>query len=545
MDIVICVDGTWNSEHEPGSVENTNVVRLSRLLNESGHPAEYLAGVGAEYDEPDYGDWAHRAERIPASWRSGLAGATGFGTGIRIKKAYKTLCDVYAKGNNRIFLFGFSRGAFAIRALVGFVDVVGLLLSDEARIEHVELAYLLYLTGRDPQHSELRDFLYQVAGTRAPGEDRQLRVYFVGVWDTVASLGVPGSLGELSNVSLADLRGLLPANVAHGRHALSLHDLRSPFAPVLWRGTHPGNPGQTLKQVWFSGDHCDVGGSHADRQLSDRTLEWMLAEAREAGLSINVPVPARAASDAAARSGLEGWFKLAPPRVRYHLKQWPSFTPSVLDSWLIDASALNRLIAPAGPPYSDARWHVTRALRKVDVLTLRLHFELCYREEPSAALPRRPRWLRRVTLKEVRRAVSTVRGRLENLVSDQPASAFERAFVIWALLDRGAALKEVHSAIAQWTDQVLPQCDLRNLEHLKMINGRMRDWRSIADTVRQAAKDLPAAWRHDVTDLADKIDGILAAVGGTPIGKAAHYTLFEDINAIQVVLKARGPTSAT
>ena len=219
--IVVCIDGTGNG---PRGAEATNVWRLFEALAEiPGQQCKcYLPGVGAQRGAPIYTpgkNWTLRVRRplgdaLPV-WiaRCGplgrkLAGGTGLGTADRITLAYAFLCHHYRPGD-RIYLFGFSRGATAVRSLAGFMDTVGLLFHD--RLECVAEAYRLYV---DPRHAVRDDFwkyVRRVTGVwiqprstylalrrgegAAPARTLPLRyrmsAHFLGVWDTVASLGLP------------------------------------------------------------------------------------------------------------------------------------------------------------------------------------------------------------------------------------------------------------------------------------------------------------------------------------------------------------------
>ena len=102
--------------------------------------------------------------------------------------------------------------------------------------------------------------------------------YFVGVWDTVSSVGwIENPLRLPYTANNPDIQ--------IGRHAIAIDERRAFFRPNLWRPTATGGP-RDLKQVWFPGVHCDVGGGYpeAESGLSKVALEWMLREAASAGL---------------------------------------------------------------------------------------------------------------------------------------------------------------------------------------------------------------------------------------------------------------------
>src|SRR5262249_13428059 len=147
----------------------------------------------------------------------------------------------------------------------------------DATDDDVERAYALYEERKDPEASDLKDLLRRITGSGEPDREggTQLPIYFIGVWDTVAALGLPGVFGGLTARWTRHHQTELPFNITHARHALALHELRRAFPLLLWQRTHPLNPRQKLKQVWFTGAHADVGGGYSDNRLASVALEWM------------------------------------------------------------------------------------------------------------------------------------------------------------------------------------------------------------------------------------------------------------------------------
>lgn len=388
--IVVCIDGTGNG---PRGAEATNVWRLFEALAEiPGQQCKcYLPGVGAQRGAPIYTpgkNWTLRVRRplgdaLPV-WiaRCGplgrkLAGGTGLGTADRITLAYAFLCHHYRPGD-RIYLFGFSRGATAVRSLAGFMDTVGLLFHD--RLECVAEAYRLYV---DPRHAVRDDFwkyVRRVTGVwiqprstylalrrgegAAPARTLPLRyrmsAHFLGVWDTVASLGLPGRLPEHHRTEV-------PPFVGRARHALAVHELRGwAFPPLLFTRC----AGRDVKQVWFAGAHADVGGGYPKRGLADITLAWMLGEAASLEASAAAPSgllladagdkggeDARQCGSEVAQPVLHeeisapGSLWLDIPAVRRPLAQPGRLTREVLESFAVHPSALQRLLGPQAVSY--------------------------------------------------------------------------------------------------------------------------------------------------------------------------------------------------
>ncbi len=274
-DLVVCCDGTWFD-----AVDLSNVRRFHDLLDEPVI-AKYVPGVGT----------GHLVDTL----RGGLTGA---GLGDALRDGYRFLVDTYRPGD-RISLFGFSRGAYTARSLAGLVGRVGIAdghdLDERGRAAAVTWAYERYKALKDEAREQpgvRRAVPWPGAlrtGTGAPPlaydpGSPDIPIALVGVWDTVGALGIPGYvgvpdlLGSRRRYEFLDV--VLDRRIPHARHAVSLDDLRGPFRPTLW--AEPVGAGQDVAQVWFPGDHCDVGGGHADTRLSSGALAWMVDEAEAA-----------------------------------------------------------------------------------------------------------------------------------------------------------------------------------------------------------------------------------------------------------------------
>jgi hypothetical protein len=207
-----------------------------------------------------------------------------------ILDGYGWLVETFQTGD-RISLFGFSRGAYTARSLAGMIGRVGLIdgtgLDKRKRAAAARRAYARYRSLRDTPVDDAWHTGLNFAYT--PGA-QDIPIEFIGVWDTVGALGVPAYIGvpdllrSRERYEFLDVE--LNPRIPHARHALALDEMRGPFRPTLW--TDPA-PGQDIQQVWFPGDHCDVGGGHADKQLSDVALEWMTRQATGAvGLTFDL-----------------------------------------------------------------------------------------------------------------------------------------------------------------------------------------------------------------------------------------------------------------
>jgi uncharacterized protein (DUF2235 family) len=287
--IALFIDGSCNREQIDGE---TNVHRLYTMTKDLGKAAQichYISGVGTDRVRSDYADRLRRRARIPdefrtrpASWaREKLGGLGGFGLTAKIMEAYAFLVEHYDEhAQDRVYLFGFSRGAYAARSLAAFINDVGLLLRN--RLYLVPEAYEIYRSGNG--RDLLAKYLERRLGHPVALGDAPIPVYLVGAWDTVGSVGVPLRSAPQAFKPSHHRTLELPPNVTHGRHALALHELREKFPPdPLIKSKEE----QSLVQVWFAGAHSDVGGGYETSTLSDHSLLWMAGEAAQLGLSVD------------------------------------------------------------------------------------------------------------------------------------------------------------------------------------------------------------------------------------------------------------------
>lgn len=413
--IALFLDGTGNDQTIADAVTSVWLLFESAEETAGKQLKCYLPGVGAKSTRPICAhppDWKGKARLKPDlglldGWvRKKLAGATGLGTSFNIKLAYAFLCEHYERTpGDRIFLFGFSRGALAARSLAGFLSTVGVLFA--SRLEYVELAYTLYVH-RDPGvHRFLRKFVYRLTGVLLPPrpyrglssawrsdqerdmdplpEKWRMPAHFIGVWDTVSSTPYPGGKPKYHRTEL-------PRWVSIARHALALHELRAwTFPPVLFNRCPEGG---RVKQVWFNGAHADVGGGYApnERGLSTIAIDWMAGEAQKHGLLLKTnrepqrdqdPLNARVHEEISARG--TAW--LDSPRVRRALAEPWTLPPAILDSFELHPSVLARLrgtpsieyALPLGVRGQD----VNAPLAEADDAALRLHLFLLLRAQEA------------------------------------------------------------------------------------------------------------------------------------------------------------------
>jgi uncharacterized protein (DUF2235 family) len=268
--IIICCDGTWN---KPGSMDlgklvKTNVQKIYEATANKGTDGiqqvkYYGQGVGTGYSILD----------------KFFGGATGKGIDRNIKDAYKFIMWNYEPGDE-LYFFGFSRGAYTARSLVGLIRNCGVMKADYLNL--VDEAYALYRDRNAITHPD--SDLMMAFKTRY---SQITRIKFVGVWDTVGALGIPIQFFTFFNKEYQFHDVKLSSDVDYAYHAVALDEKRRLFQPTLWemsRSAMNDRIEQHFEQVWFPGVHSNVGGGYADTGLSDVALEWMIQKAQDAGL---------------------------------------------------------------------------------------------------------------------------------------------------------------------------------------------------------------------------------------------------------------------
>ncbi len=266
--VIVFSDGTGNTKKT-----NTNVYQFYRALKDQpGNKCFYDPGVG--------------------SFGGDILGkAFGAGLATNIKQCYDFIVSQHEPGD-RLFLFGFSRGAYTVRSLASFVSLVGLVEKNTRKLgahgprhhkkqvltvqqKYTRMAYDVYQTGKTP------GFRAALRELKQCQQIRECHIFGLGVWDTVGALGLPNRNHDQSAFGDHYYHQMtLPKNITHAYHALAVDDERREFAPVLFSRT-PKNSG-TIEEVWFPGMHSDVGGGyklknndpHA-KELSNISLKWM------------------------------------------------------------------------------------------------------------------------------------------------------------------------------------------------------------------------------------------------------------------------------
>ena len=297
--IAVFCDGTWNSSD---ATHPTNVVRLAQAVSlgaGGGVPqvAIYLPGVGTGRGTTSIGRGLDRL----------LGGAFGLGLNLNLEDAYRALAFAHEPGD-RIYLFGFSRGAYMARSLAGLLRASGLPSRERVHlIPEAVRRYRSVLPRTHPSHESSHRFRLRVAPETTTGKAEvawrtenghpvgvPLNLAYLGVWDTVGALGVPAQYRLLASLINGphqfhdtDLSSLVRA----ARHAVAIDERRRTFEPALWSAesladlnARAGDDSRSFRQTWFPGVHGAVGGGGEITTLSDRALLWVVQGAEAAGL---------------------------------------------------------------------------------------------------------------------------------------------------------------------------------------------------------------------------------------------------------------------
>lgn len=263
--IVIFSDGTGQ---KGGVGSNTNVYKLFNMVEDRTDKqiAFYDSGLGT-------------------NWRkiSGLIAGRGFTKNIL--ECYRFIFENFQADDN-IYLFGFSRGAATVRSLSGFIHLFGIL--SKSRADLINEAFAIYkIKNTEKRKEKAKAFIEKHT-------NMWCTIKFLGVWDTVAALGLPfKSISAVLDIFFPHQFHSfdLSDSVEFARHALSIDEERKSFLPVIWNPVENDNTGR-MKQVWFCGVHTDIGGGYIEEDLSNVSLKWMIQEATDKNLRIYEKSPA-------------------------------------------------------------------------------------------------------------------------------------------------------------------------------------------------------------------------------------------------------------
>lgn len=255
--IVICCDGTDN---KLTINENTNVIHLYSCLEKSSRQTTYY--------HPGVGTIAPNGTRnlLSRKWHIIKDMLSASSMEENVKDAYVFLMDTYEDGD-KVYLFGFSRGAYTVRMLSGLIEMFGLL--EKGNSGHLRYALEIYSKG---------DKLFEIANSYKSRFSRKIEIHFIGIWDTVVAAG--GLISFYKSFPYSRSLGIAKTV----RHAIAIDERRKHYYYYEVSEEH-----NDCKEVLFAGVHSDVGGSYPIEGLSKVALEWMLGEASNAGLILLKP----------------------------------------------------------------------------------------------------------------------------------------------------------------------------------------------------------------------------------------------------------------
>lgn len=262
--LVICCDGTANQF----STDRTNVLKLA-------YAAQKRDGRQLLYYHPGVGTMAPPGlfTRV-GQWTARLLGmAFGYGLKNDIRDVYTFIINHFEPGD-RLYIFGFSRGAYTARAVTALIHGYGLLgPGNDALVPYA----IRLLWSANKAHSDVdRNHYFNLAANfRAALSVADCKPHFLGLWDTVSSVGwIANPLSLPYTYTLPDV-GIV-------RHAVAIDERRAFFRTNLVAR----DPQRDIEEVWFPGVHCDVGGGYPEPEsaLSKLALDWMIGEAGKAGM---------------------------------------------------------------------------------------------------------------------------------------------------------------------------------------------------------------------------------------------------------------------
>ena len=283
--IILLLDGTWNDADEDDC--DTNIVRIRELINHSLENAPVTASSSGFAESRKFKAdqklrlvYYERGVGTGPPWDQFAGGVFGAGLSENVRRAYRFLSWYYEPADE-IFVFGFSRGAYTARSLIGLIGCAGLLRRESCTAAREAMAWGHYRTAVNDRLPEKFDRLTEYVHDRA-----KFRIKCLGVFDTVGALGVPLPIFRRTNRENYGFHDVEIGSITECNfHAIAIDEHREPFQATLWQKPKfkAFDPQMTNEQVWFVGAHADIGGGYMPEtksSLHDITLYWMLNRVR-------------------------------------------------------------------------------------------------------------------------------------------------------------------------------------------------------------------------------------------------------------------------
>lgn len=317
--MILCFDGEWDRPPDPGVWGFSSQHTADRVRPQLLFDVPPATNVFQLYQSilPRGGDgriqqkWYESGTAIPWFQRF-REGSLGYGLDQTILQSYAYLAATYDPGDE-LYMYGFSRGAYTARSLVGLLSFAGLPSSavlSEDHVKAVREASLVSLSNSTAVHlhecltrmildpdNHVLDESYRLYRTlqsdpqaarfslsRRKGTP-EIIITLLGLWDTVGPLGIPTNALRWLNEHRYNFRDTELSPIVHQAcHALAIDEHRADHNATLW--TSPRKAGQIIEQRWFAGAHGDLGGTYPDRELADISLAWMQRHSIAKGLAI-------------------------------------------------------------------------------------------------------------------------------------------------------------------------------------------------------------------------------------------------------------------
>ena len=287
--LIVCADGTGN---KGGSTPSSNVYKVYKAINKhyqsKAHEDTHIDEQIVFYDN-GVGTAKNKYLRM-------LGGAFGFGFEDNVCDLYRFLARYYEPGD-RIYFFGFSRGASTVRACTGFISTCGLAKGQGLRNRELDK---LVDEAFDAYRVRLKEPEKAKTLKESDSSHGDIDIHFVGIWDTVVALGFPkrtditGPVSAVLNVLFGLVEKVadriwphsfynfrLTPQMKNAYQALAIDDERTAFWPFVWREKETT---EEVKQVWFAGMHSNVGGGYGRSGTASIPLHWMMVRAEENGI---------------------------------------------------------------------------------------------------------------------------------------------------------------------------------------------------------------------------------------------------------------------
>ncbi|KAL9079902.1 MAG: hypothetical protein Q9157_001241 [Trypethelium eluteriae] len=272
--LIVCVDGTWCTPDGPHGNEHQNISNVYRLcasvkegpvVDKQGNNfiqrKKYFNGIGSK-------DNISRLKRLKS-------GVLGEGCSELIRDVYDECCQLPGHSQDELWLYGFSRGAYIVRAVAGLLHYIRALTSAGTTNFQMDYSKALGQYKNMQKNSKLQQG--RIHEILASATREAPKIQFLGAFDTVKYF----SDRELYDISFNH-------SIRHFRHALALNEYRRAFTPeyAFPEFYHGGLSNRSFVQAWFIGAHIDMGGSAARDDLALYPLQWMLLESRHQGLAL-------------------------------------------------------------------------------------------------------------------------------------------------------------------------------------------------------------------------------------------------------------------